>query len=271
MTEDGPDDRLGPGMDPKVRSLQGSLAGSPFGLLFMVAFAPSCHGSIHSIRSLPIHKQGGTPCGSCNTLSSPLYIYTGAGAPQPQKRLRDPLNRLDSENRREIGSDPGEMLNQLRPRVYKYLRCRGLDADEANDLTSAVFERAIQGLASYNPARGAPNTWLFAIARNMLNSHWRTARLRKTLPLEAAEQQPGLDPPPEELIVRRETRQELIEALGSLDDRERDLIALKFSAFMTNRVIAGLTGLTESNVGVILFRAVRKLRALLSASTGGTR
>ena len=73
------------------------------------------------------------------------------------------------------------------------------------------------------------------------------------------------------MVVRRETRQELIEALGTLDERERDLIALKFSALVTNREIASLTGLTESNVGVILFRALRKLRAVLSASTGGAR
>ncbi|MGH2619115.1 MAG: RNA polymerase sigma factor [Anaerolineales bacterium] len=163
------------------------------------------------------------------------------------------------------------MLDQFRARIYKYISYRGLDVDEANDLTSEVFERAIQRLASYDPARGAPNTWLFAIARNMLNSHWRAAARRRTLPLEAAEQQPGSDPPPEEVLVRRETRRELTEALSSLDDRERDLIALKFSALITNREIASLTGLTESNVGVILFRAVRKLRVLLSASTGGAR
>ena len=185
--------------------------------------------------------------------------------------MRHPTSRSDSENRRQTGPDAGEMLDQFRARIYKYLRYRGVDVDEANDLTSAVFERAIQRLGSYDPARGAPNTWLFAITRNMLNSHWRTARLRKTLPLEAAEQQPGLDPLPEEVVVRRETRRELTEALGSLDDRERDLIALKFSALIANREIASLTGLTESNVGVILFRAVRKLRALLSVSSGGAR
>jgi len=180
-------------------------------------------------------------------------------------------SRPGARRQREAALDPDELIDQYRARIYKYLRYRGLDVDEANDLTSAVFERALKKLASYDPTRGAPNTWLFAIARNMLNSHWRAAGLRRTLPLEAAERQPASDPPPEEVVVRRETRLELIEALVSLDYRERDLIALKFSALMSNREIAGLTGLTESNVGVILFRAVRKLRALLSASTGGVR
>jgi len=185
--------------------------------------------------------------------------------------LRHPTSRSDSENRRQTRPDAGEMLDQFRARIYKYLRYRGLDVDEANDLTSAVFERAVRKLDRYDPARGAPNTWLFAIARNMLNSHWRAAARHKTLPLEAVEEQLAFDPPPEEVVVGRETRRELIEALGSLDDRERDLIALKFSALITNREIASLTGLTESHVGVILFRALRKLRALLSVSSGGAR
>jgi RNA polymerase sigma-70 factor (ECF subfamily) len=185
--------------------------------------------------------------------------------------LRYPLNPLDSEARQKSTADGGEGLAQFRPNIYKYLRYRGLDVDEANDLTSAVFERAVGKLAGYDPRRGAPNTWLFAIARNMLNSHWRSAGLHSAVPLEAVEKQPTFDPPPEEMVVRRETRRELIEALGSLDERERELIALKFSALMTNREIASLTGLTESHVGVILFRALRKLRALLFASTGGAR
>lgn len=181
------------------------------------------------------------------------------------------MNRPDSEARQQSTTDSAEGLAQFRPHIYKYLRYRGLEVEEANDVTSAVFERAFKKLASYDPERSAPNTWLFAIARNILKDYWQAAGKRHALPLEAVEEQPAFDPPPEEVVVRRETRRELIEALGSLDDRERDLIALKFSALITNREIASLTGLTESNVGVILFRAVLKLRGLLSASTGGVR
>jgi RNA polymerase sigma-70 factor (ECF subfamily) len=193
------------------------------------------------------------------------------GAEKPEDGLSYDDSRPGAKRQHEAVLDPGELIDQYRARIYKYLRYRGLGVEDANDLTSAVFERALKRLNGYNPERGAPSTWLFAIARNMLNSHWRASGLRKTLPLEAAEQQPGFDPPPEEVVVRGETRRELIGALASLDDRERDLIALKFSALMTNREIASLAGLTESNVGVILFRALRKLRALLSASTGGVR
>ena len=46
-------------------------------------------------------------------------------------------------------------------------------------------------------------------------------------------------------------------------DRERELLALKFGAGMTNRSIAAHLGLGESHVGVLAHRALRKLRAAL--------
>ena len=49
--------------------------------------------------------------------------------------------------------------------------------------------------------------------------------------------------------------------LAQCSDRERELVALKYGAGLTNRTIAGLTGLSESNVGTILNRLVMRLRA----------
>jgi len=49
--------------------------------------------------------------------------------------------------------------------------------------------------------------------------------------------------------------------LEGLTDRDRELIALKYGAGLTNRAIAQATGLSESNVGTILYRAVQTLRA----------
>ena len=48
--------------------------------------------------------------------------------------------------------------------------------------------------------------------------------------------------------------------LSQLADRDRELVALKYGAGLTNRAIAGLSGLSESNVAVILHRAVQTLR-----------
>ncbi len=55
----------------------------------------------------------------------------------------------------------------------------------------------------------------------------------------------------------------MLEAMAVLSAQQRDLLALKFSVDLTNRQIAALTGLSEQNVGVIIFRAIRKLRQVM--------
>jgi RNA polymerase sigma-70 factor (ECF subfamily) len=69
------------------------------------------------------------------------------------------------------------------------------------------------------------------------------------------------EPLPQQITIRAETHAELLAAVARLSDRERDFIALKFAAGLTNRRIAELTGLSANHVGVILYRAVRRLRA----------
>jgi len=151
------------------------------------------------------------------------------------------------------------------PRVYNYVRYRVRDAETADDVTAQVFERALVSVGSYRPERAPFSAWLFAIARNAVNDHLRTQRRHRWLSLEVLRDHASAGPQPEEIAIHSETYTELLSAVARLSDRERDLIALKFGAGLTNRRIAKLTGLSESNVGVILYRTVRRLRAELSA------
>jgi len=61
-------------------------------------------------------------------------------------------------------------------------------------------------------------------------------------------------------------KEQILRALQTLDPRSVEIIALKFGGGLTNGQIAGLAHMSESNVGVILFRALLKLRALLASS-----
>ncbi len=71
------------------------------------------------------------------------------------------------------------------------------------------------------------------------------------------------DPGPESAAIAEELQRGLAEALVGLSDRERDVLGLKFGGGLTNRAIAQMTGLRDSNVAVIVYRAVGKLRAQL--------
>lgn len=158
-------------------------------------------------------------------------------------------------------ADIGWEFERLYPGVFKYFRLRGADVDTANDLTSMVFERAITYMHTYDPAKASLSTWLFTIARNTAINHWKHQQRQIETGLDGVEERSFGSPLPEDLVIRQESREELLAAINKLDERERDLVALKFSTGLNNRQIAGMTGLSESNVGVILHRALTRVRA----------
>ena len=103
-------------------------------------------------------------------------------------------------------------------------------------------------------------TWLLAIARNVAIDHLRTARSHA--PLDAAAESDALesDESPEADGALASDVARLAGLVASLPKRDQELLALKYGAEATNRDIARLMGLTESNVGTLLHRAVRTLR-----------
>lgn len=148
-------------------------------------------------------------------------------------------------------------------RVYGYARLRVGDPAAADDVASRVFEKALDRWETFDPARGEADAWLFAIARSAVQDHFRARRWLSWLPFDLFTERSADEPAADAGLAEAESRQELLAALETLDERARELLALKFEARMTNRAIAEQTGLGESNVAVILFRSLKKLHAAL--------
>ena len=144
------------------------------------------------------------------------------------------------------------------PRIYNYFRYRLGDGPLAEDLTAATFEKAWRNRARYRRDLAAFSTWLFTIARRVAVDHYRRRRPQSSLEDQA---HLSVDDNLEERVQQQADIQKLSVLLARLADRERELVALKYGAGLTNRAIAGLSGLSESNVGVILHRALQSLRS----------
>jgi RNA polymerase sigma-70 factor, ECF subfamily len=144
------------------------------------------------------------------------------------------------------------------PRVYNFLRYRLGNEAVAQDLTSRTFEKAWRERHRYRRDLAAFSTWLLRIARNVAVDHRRTSH--EHAPLEEAAEASAEGTPEDEAVIRSNfARLSLL--IAKLPERQRELLALKYGAGATNRTIATITGLTESNVGTILHRAVLTLRA----------
>lgn len=144
------------------------------------------------------------------------------------------------------------------PRVYNFFRYRLGDRALAEDLTAATFEKAWRGRSRFRRDLSAFSTWLFTIARNVAIDYFR--KKEQDLPLEVMQEQ--ADPKSlEETVQRNQDFARLSTLLSQLPVREREVIAFKYGAGLNNREIAHLTRLSASNVGIILYRVVEKLRA----------
>ncbi len=151
------------------------------------------------------------------------------------------------------------VYNEYYSKLYKYTLYRVGDPNTAEDLVSEVFEKVLVKYYTYNPAKSKLSTWLFAIANNTIIDYHKKNSQKYPVSLDKLESEYRL----EDLIIEQESKELLLKAIMCLNDRERNIIALKFGAYLTNREIAQMLNLTESNVGTILYRALKQLKDIL--------
>jgi RNA polymerase sigma-70 factor (ECF subfamily) len=151
-------------------------------------------------------------------------------------------------------------------RIYNYIAYRVSCRYMAEDLTSLVFEKTLSKLSGYSRDKAPFEVWLFAIARNVVNDHYRSLKRNRFFSLDAVRELVSGKKAPEELLLEEERNGRLSHALDTLGTKERNIVALKFGADLKNKEIALLTGMSESNVGVILYRSMKKLKSEIGSA-----
>jgi RNA polymerase sigma factor (sigma-70 family) len=157
-------------------------------------------------------------------------------------------------------NDPLANPEPLIRSVYEYVAYRIGPGPDAQDVTSETLERAIRGRDTYDPAKGPPIAWLIGIARRCLSD---ALAARPTLYGDGEPPETAGDGDLEEDSLQHLT---LSAALASLDEREQELIALRYGADLTTRRIAQILGVRTNTVEVALHRALVRLRKRLDAA-----
>ena len=167
--------------------------------------------------------------------------------------------RLDkkAENIREAFS---ELYEYYMPKVFQYISYHVGDIDLAEDLTAAVFEKALTKLDSYCSNKSSFSTWLMTVAHNIVTDHHRVNSRKAFISIDESFEIASVDTSPEEEVIQKENLQRLNTYMRELSLKEREIISLKFGAKLNNRQISRMLNLSESNVGTILYRATCKLR-----------
>jgi len=140
---------------------------------------------------------------------------------------------------------------------------RGVDAQTVADLTSETFAEAISSLASFDPAKGTPRPWLYAIARAVFARH-RERTSRQQVTVEQLSQQVGLgDSDIEDLEARIDAQapgRRLLARCKALPELERNAIELVDLDGLSPKEAAQSLGISAGVLRVRLFRGRAKLR-----------
>jgi RNA polymerase sigma factor (sigma-70 family) len=170
-----------------------------------------------------------------------------------EETLAAPAVQLPSDAEADFES----LYRSSRDDVYGYVAGLLRDRVAAEDVTALAFERAYRRRHSFNPKRGTRRAWLFGIARNAALDELRRRRRQATLAVEPADATAMAPEQGADVAVRRAA---LRAGIAALAPRERELVALKFFAGLTNSEIAAVIGISETNAGTRLHRVIQKLR-----------
>jgi RNA polymerase sigma-70 factor (ECF subfamily) len=153
------------------------------------------------------------------------------------------------------------LYRDARDDVFAYTATLLRDSAAAEDVTAQAFERAYKRRSRFDARRGSPRAWLFGIARNAALDELRRRKRAATAEIPP----PEAEPDPEERAELAARREAVRLALGRLGARDREVIALKYHGGLSNAELGAVLGVSATNAGTLLHRAMTKLRESLDA------
>jgi len=153
------------------------------------------------------------------------------------------------------------LYRDARDDVFAYAATLMRDRAAAEDVTAMAFERAYKKRSRFNARRGSPRAWLFGIARNAALDELRRHKRAADAQIPGPAQEPGAGEAAELAAERDAVRA----ALSTLPAKDREVIALKYHADLSNAEIGEVLGVSATNAGTLLHRAMTKLREAVDA------
>ena len=145
--------------------------------------------------------------------------------------------------------------------IFIFIFRRTGSDDITADICSQVFLRALLNIKKYQ-FKGVPfSAWLFRIAFNEVNMHFRKNKSERVISISTTKisllQAEG------ELESTAEADQLLMEAISELNERDVELLELRYFENRQFTEVAQILGITESNAKVKVYRILDKLKQIL--------
>lgn len=141
-------------------------------------------------------------------------------------------------------------------KVYGYVISKVCNVQIAEDLTSDIFLKIYEKIDTFDESKASVSTWIYTVTRNTMTDYYRTRKVHE----EVAEEIPDESSPIEEEICNAEMLDVLVEALKTLEERERDIIILRYYKNMNLKDIGEQLGISYAYVRILHNKALSNLR-----------
>lgn len=160
------------------------------------------------------------------------------------------------------------LLRAIQPRVARYCRARvGVRLGtcvSADDVTQEVLIAVMQALPSYRPDSSAFISFVFGIASHKVADFYRKRQREPVTPVGEIPTTVDRGPQPETVVLQHDERQQVGKLLERLTETQRNILVLRLLVGLSADEVARVVGSTSSAVRVNQYRALDKLRRILS-------
>ncbi len=172
----------------------------------------------------------------------------------------------------ELGGalDAGGVLRWIRPLVVRYCRAR-VGAQEktfvsADDVAQEVCLAVLMALPGYRDQGRPFLAFVYGIAAHKVADAHRAAARNRADPVPVIPDTPELaENGPEAQVMQGELAERMTKLLGTLPDRQREILLLRFVVGLSAEETAEALGSTPGAVRVAQHRALNRLRTVLAS------
>ncbi|HBU07197.1 MAG TPA: hypothetical protein DEB09_03890 [Candidatus Magasanikbacteria bacterium] len=156
----------------------------------------------------------------------------------------------------------GILYNQYFPKIYGFVAKRIGQRETAEDIVSVVFTEAFVHLDGYEYKNCSFGAWLYKIATNKLIDHYRKEGKRKSVSIDGEFEIEVIDESADQIVDtdRILSAKTVKVALSEVPAKYQKILSLKFFSELSNNEIAEVLGVSSNNVGVLLYRSLKKFK-----------
>ncbi|WP_042150291.1 RNA polymerase sigma factor [Paucisalibacillus sp. EB02] len=157
-----------------------------------------------------------------------------------------------------------DIYKELHPKILTFFLMKTANQVVAEDLTQEVFYQAMKSIHSFQ-GYATIQTWLFAIAKNILKKYYRSKWYKRNLEIKLTKEVETEQKTLEDLYVVSEEAREIMTQIQVLDDLPKEIIILRIYGDLSFKEIAQLVEKTENYVRVTFHRAKVKIKTEMGA------